>query len=144
MAANSKFTAFTFDDKAVRDAWTTWANYGVRAAQLQLEAADALADAATSSSKETISNLRELAVVRDDASAYAEAAQTFARQQGDLVQRTFEAFGGIAKKAAADAQDIATDAGETVQANINDVVAANANAADSAVKETKKAAAKAA
>lgn len=119
-----------FEHGALRDGLKSWASYSSRLSGLTLDVASKSTDITIEASKETISNLRNVTTVRDDASDYAKAYSGFVQTQFDLSRRTAEAFFGLAQTAGTEASDLVSQAGE----NLSRTATANANKAASKAK----------
>lgn len=109
---------------AVRDGWKTWASFGSRFSELTLDTVSKSTEIATDASKETISNLRLITTVRDDASDYAKAYSGFVQTQMDLTRRTAEALFGLAQTAGTEATELMS---ETATASASDTASTTAS-----------------
>lgn len=116
---------------ALRDGFRAWASFGSRLSGLTLDVASKSTDITTEASMETISNLRNITTVRDDASDYAKVYSGFMQTQLDLSRRTAEAFFGLAQKAGTDASELVSEAGDS----LTGTATANANEAASKAKK---------
>ncbi len=128
--------AFAVDPKTFEDGFKTWASFGEQVSGITLDAAAKSNAIATQSAEETIANLRDVTVVRDDPAAYGLAFADFAQKQVELALRTAQAFGGIVRNAQQSTGELMSKAAEqatgTAAANVNRATRKTASAAKNA------------
>lgn len=124
---------FAVDQKMVEQNIAAWTGFSEKMSGIAFDAAAAGHEIASTSTRESLANLRNMTAVREPAE-YGQAFGDFAQKQADLAMRTAEAFGGVVRSAQTDAAQLMTEAGETMTKDVT----ANVN---SATKTTKRKAA---
>lgn len=111
------------DAQTFEQGFKTCASFGERISGIVLDAAADSNEIVTKSASETIANLRDVVVVRDDLTAYGQVYADFARKQAELALRTAEALGNVVRAAQAGTGDLVSNAGEqaagTAAANVD-------------------------
>ncbi|WP_299822402.1 phasin family protein [uncultured Jannaschia sp.] len=102
-----------------------WAGMNARMTSLFVKAGNQSVDIMSNTSKEALSNLREVTQVRDEPAAYGKAYSDFVQKQMDLLQRTAQDMGELTRKTGSESAEMASRAGE----DLNDEVTANVEAA---------------
>jgi hypothetical protein len=118
-------TQSLFDLQGYQDAFKTWASMNERVTSLAVETGTRATDIASETTKDTLSNVRELTQARDELGAYAEAYADFLQKQTELFTQTTKAFSTEAQKFGGEATELASKAGEDMTSKF----AANADRA---------------
>ncbi len=137
-----------FNPRGGQDIFNTWASMNERMTALMVEAGTRSVDIMSNTSKEALSNLREVTQVRDEPAEYGKAYSDFAQKQMELLKCSAQDMVELTNKAGTETAEITSKAGkdlsEKVAANtkeVTDKVAASAkDAADKAGSADKKAA----
>ncbi len=114
-----------FNPQGYQDIVKTWASMNERMASIAVEAGTRATDIAGATAKEALSNVRELAQVRDEPAEYGKAYTDFVQKQTELFTRTAQTYANETQKAGTETAELASKAGE----QITDKVTATAEAA---------------
>ena len=126
-----------FDPKGYQDVFQTWARMNERMTGMMVDAASRTTEIASGTTQDALSNIREVAQVRDEPAEYGQAYSDFVQKQTELFTRTAQAYAEVSQKTASEVGELASEAGQ----QIGDKAAANAQgAADKANSAAKKAA----
>ena len=120
-----------------QDMLKTFANMNERITAIIVEAGTRSIDIMSETTKESLSNLSEATQVRDELADYSKAYSEFAQKQMDLLKRSAQEIGEVARMAGTETTELTSNAGE----ELGDKVAAKVDvAADKAGSAAKKAA----
>ncbi|PZX10381.1 phasin protein [Palleronia aestuarii] len=126
-----------FDPQGYQNVFRTMANSNERLTQVMVETGTRSTKIFSETSKEALSNLRELGQVRDEPAAYGQAYNEFFQKQMELFMRTAQSFAGVTQETAKNSAELASEAGR----DMAEQATANAeSAADKAGPAAKKAA----
>ncbi len=118
-----------FDPQGYQDVLKTWASMNERMTSLVVEAGLQVTDVTSATTKEALSNVRELTQVRDETADYGKAYTDFVQKQTELFTRTVQAYASEAQKVNAMSTDMATKAGEEIADKATTVADTTAQAA---------------
>ena len=120
-----------------QDLLKTLASMNERVTAIIVEAGTRSIDIMSETTKEALSNLSEATQVRDELADYSKAYSEFAQKQMDLLKRSAQEIGEVARMAGTETTELTSNAGE----ELGDKVAAKVDvAADKAGSAAKKAA----
>jgi uncharacterized membrane protein YgaE (UPF0421/DUF939 family) len=103
-----------FDPQGYQDVFKTWASMNERMASIAVDAGTRAADMANETTKETLSNMRELTQVRNEATEYGKAYTDFVQKQTELFTRTAQTYSNEAQKVGTLTAELASKAGEEI------------------------------
>ena len=126
-----------FDPQGYQDVFKTWASMNERMASIAVDAGTRATDIASETTKEAISNMRDLTKVRDDVSEYGTAYTDFMKKQTELFTQAAQSYSNETQKVGTDAAELASKSGEEIG---NKVTTAAEGAVETARSEAKKAA----
>ncbi len=126
-----------FNPQGYQDIFKTWAQMNERVTGLMVDAAEKATEIAQGTTQEALSNVREVAQVRDEPADYGKAYSDFVQKQAELFTRTAKSYAEVTQNSAHEATELASEAGQ----ELGDKVSANVQgAADKASSAAKKAA----
>lgn len=109
--------AFPIDKGATMGAWKTWTSFNERFAGIAIDTATRSSEIAANTTRETLSQLRDVTKAYEDPSDYSQAMVHFAQSQVDLTRNTMQEVVKLMQQAKDDAAQLFTEAGEeTVEA----------------------------
>ena len=126
-----------FDPQGYQDVFKTWASMNERMASIAVDAGTRATDIASETTKEAISNMRDLTKVRDDVSEYGTAYTDFMKKQTELFTQAAQSYSNETQKVGTDAAELASKSGEEIG---NKVTTAAEGAVETARSAAKKAA----
>ena len=126
-----------FDPQNYQNVFKTWANMNERFTQVMVDACERSTEINTETAKETFSNLRDVAQVREEPAEYGQAYSNFMQKQVELFSRTVQSLAEVSQHTSKEAAELASETGS----QISDMATENAErAADKAGSAAKKAA----
>ena len=126
-----------FDPQNYQDVFKTWANMNQRLTNIMVDACERSTEINTETAKETFSNLRDAAQVREEPTEYGQAYSDFLQKQVELFSRTAQSLVEVSQNTGKEAAGLASEVGS----KMGDVASENAErAADKAGSAAKKAA----
>lgn len=135
-----------FNTQGYQNVLKTWASINERMASILVEAGTRSVDIMSEKTKESLSNLREVAQVRDEPAEYGQAYSEFAQKQMDLLKSVAQEVSEVTQQVGSETKELASGAGQELTDKITgnvkeatDKVASNAeSAADKASSAAKK------
>jgi polyhydroxyalkanoate synthesis regulator protein len=124
-----------FDPQGYQEGFKTIAGINERMMANFVEAGNRSTDIASESAKESLSNMREAAQVRDEPAEYGAAYSEFVKKQTDLFMRTMQSYADVMQKAGSETTELASKAGKDIAEKARDNVEHVANTAGSAGKK---------
>ena len=103
-----------FDPQGYQDVFKTWASMNERMASIAVDAGTRATDIASETTKEAISNMRDLTKVRDDVSEYGTAYTDFMKKQTELFTQAAQSYSNETQKVGTDAAELASKSGEEI------------------------------
>ncbi len=126
-----------FNPQGYQDIFKTWAIMNERMASIATESGTRAIDIASETTKEALSNMRDLTQVRDEVSEYGGACTDFVKKQTELFTRAAQSYSNETQKAGTETNELATKTGEEIR---DKLTATAENAAQTARSAAKKAA----
>jgi hypothetical protein len=114
--------AFPVDMTAVQDAIKTQATLGEKLSKVALDAAEKSTEVSTKWTKDTLSKVGTVAVVKEEPADYAKAMTDFASAQAEMTAESMAAFAEIAKKVQMETVELMLAAGKDMQEDATAVV----------------------
>ncbi|MCQ0090508.1 phasin family protein [Roseovarius sp. M141] len=124
-----------FDPQGYQDAFKTWAGMNEHMASIAIEAGTRATDIASATTKEALSNMRDLAQVRDDVSEYGSAYTDFVKKQTELFTRTVQSYSNETQKVGTETAELASKAGEEISDKVTTAAEGAAQTVHSAAKK---------
>ncbi len=106
---------FPFDTGSMQDAFRSYASFGEKMSKVALEAADKSTEISSKWTKDTISKMGGIAVVKDEPTDYTKAVTDFASAQAESTAETMAAFAEVAKKVQMETVELMLAAGKDAQ-----------------------------
>ncbi len=104
--------AFPVDMTAVQEAFKTQATLGEKLSGVALSAAEKSTEISTKWTKDTLSKVGKVAVVKEEPADYAKAMTDLASAQAEMTAESMAAFAEIAKKVQMDTVELMLAAGK--------------------------------
>ena len=104
--------AFPVDMSKMQDAFKTQASFGEKLSQVALAAAEKSTEVSTKWTKDTLSKVGAVSVVKEDAADYTKAMTDFASAQAEMTAESMAAFAEIAKKVQMETVELMMAAGK--------------------------------
>ncbi|MGY3436431.1 MULTISPECIES: phasin family protein [unclassified Marinovum] len=123
-----------FNPKGSQDLFKSVASMNERMTAIFVEAGTRSVEIMTATTKQSLSNLSEVAQVREEPAEYTKAYSEFAQKQMDLLKRSAQEVGEVNQKAGTETQELISEVGEEV----NGKVAASAKEATDKFKSAAK------
>ncbi|CAM4072515.1 hypothetical protein [Palleronia rufa] len=127
------------DMSAYQDTFKSYASFGERMSKVALEAAEKSTEISSKWTKDTLSKLNGVAVVREEPADYGKAVTDFASAQAEATAETLAAFAEVAKNVQMETVELMLSAGKDMS---EDFTAAAKKASSEATSAAKKATAK--
>ena len=124
-----------FDLQGYQDVFKTWSSMNERMASIAIEAGTRATDIASATTKEALSNLRDLTQVRDDVSQYASAYTDFVKKQTELFTRTAQSYSNETQKVGTETAEFASRAGEEISGKVTSAAEGAAQTVNSATRK---------
>jgi hypothetical protein len=131
--------AFPVDMTAMQDAFKTQATLGEKLSKVALDAAEKSTEISTKWTKETLTKVGAVAVVKEEPADYAKSMTDFASAQAEMTAEAVAAFAEVAKKVQMETVELMLAAGKDIQ---EDATAAVKKATADVTAAAKKATAK--
>lgn len=103
-----------FNPQGYQAMFKTWANMNEHMASLAVEAGNRAADIASETTKEALSNVRELTQVRNEPTEYGKAYTDFVQKQTALFTRAAQSYANETQKIGSETVDLASKASEEI------------------------------
>ena len=107
--------AFPVDMTAMQDAFKTQATLGEKLSKVALNAAETSAEISSKWTKDTLSKVGNVAVVKEEPSDYAKAMTDLASAQAEMTAESVAAFAEVAKKVQMETVELLMAAGKDIQ-----------------------------
>ena len=107
-----------FDPKGSQDLFETMASMNERMTAIFVDAGTRSVEIMTATTKQSLSNLRDVAQVREEPADYAKAYSEFAQKQMDLLKRSAQDVGEVTQKAGTETQELTSEVGEEVNGKV--------------------------
>ena len=124
-----------FDPRAYENLFRTVAEMNERFTGVMVDAGQRTTEITGETARETLSNLRDVASVREEPSDYAKAYGDFLQRQVELFTRTAQSFADVSQKTGTAATELASDAGSKMAEKASENAERAANTATSAAKK---------
>lgn len=128
--------SFPYDMSSYQDAFKSYASFGERMSKVALEAAEKSTEISTKWTKDTLSKLNDVAVVRDEPADYGKAMSEFASAQAEATAETMAAFAEVAKNAQMETVELMLAAGKDMSEDFTAAAKKATGDATSAAKKT--------
>lgn len=103
-----------FDPQGYQDVFKTWASMNERMASIAVEAGTRATEIASETTREALSNMRDLTKARDEVSGYGSAYADFVKKQAELFTRAAHSYSTETQKVGTETVDLASRAGEEI------------------------------
>ena len=99
----------------MQDAFNSYATFGEKMSKVALEAAEKSTEISSKWTKDTISKMGDIAIVKDEPTDYTKAMTDFASAQAEMTAETMAAFAEVAKKVQMETVELMLAAGKDTQ-----------------------------
>jgi hypothetical protein len=124
-----------FDPQGYQDVFKTWASMNERMASIAVDAGTRATDIASETTKEALSNMRDLTKGRDEVSEYGKAYTDFVQKQTELFTQAAQSYSNEAQKVGTEAAEFASKAGKEVGDKVTTAAEGAAETVRSAAKK---------
>ncbi|MFD2739624.1 phasin family protein [Sulfitobacter aestuarii] len=107
-----------FNPKSSHELFKTMASMNERMTAIFVEAGTRSVEIMTATAKQSLSNLSEVAQVREEPADYAKAYSEFAQKQMDLLKRSAQDIGEVTQEAGTETQELTSELGEEVNGKV--------------------------
>lgn len=107
-----------FNPKGSQELFKTMASMNERMTAIFVEAGTRSVEIMTATTKQSLSNLSEVAQVREELADYTKAYSEFAQKQMDLLKRSAQEVGEVTQKAGTETQELTSEVGEEVNGKV--------------------------
>ncbi|TCS59037.1 phasin protein [Primorskyibacter sedentarius] len=103
-----------FGPQGYQSVFKTWASMNERMASIAIHAGTRANDIASETTKEALSNMRDLTKVRDAVSEYGNAYKDFVKKQAELFTRAAQNYSNETQRVGTKAAELASKSGEEI------------------------------